>query len=67
MDRAMVMSAPLAPTLMESAQQYVESGVIAVQVAAFIRGLGYPARAHIDGNYRVICPLVARAAGLGVV
>ncbi len=65
MDREMLDSAPLAPTLMESAQQYVESGVIAVQVAAFIRGLGYPARAHIDGNYRVICPLVARDAGLG--
>jgi hypothetical protein len=62
MDRRMVASAPLAPTLMESAQQYVASGVIAVQAAAFIRGLGYPARAHIDGNYRVICPLVARDA-----
>ncbi|MGD8277348.1 MAG: reductive dehalogenase domain-containing protein [Gemmatimonadota bacterium] len=65
MDKTMLDSAPLAPTLMESAQQYVESGVIAVQVAEFIRGLGYPARAHIDGNYRVICPLVARDAGLG--
>lgn len=65
MDRMMLDSAPLAPTLMESAQQYVESGVIAVQVAEFIRGLGYPARAHIDGNYRVVCPLVARDAGLG--
>ena len=30
-----------------------------------IRGLGYPARAHIDGNYRVVAPLVARDAGLG--
>ena len=26
---------------------------------------GYPARAHIDGNYRVIAPLVAQDAGLG--
>jgi epoxyqueuosine reductase QueG len=30
-----------------------------------MRRLGYPARAHIDGNYRVIAPLVARDAGLG--
>lgn len=30
-----------------------------------LRALGYPARAHIDGNYRVIAPLVARDAGLG--
>lgn len=65
MDRDAIAHAPLAPTLMESAQQYVDSGVIAVQVAEFIRRVGYPARAHIDGNYRVICPLVARDAGLG--
>jgi ferredoxin len=65
MTKAMVDRAPLGPTAMESAQQYVDSGVIAVQVAQFIRLLGYHARAHIDGNYRVVCPLVARDAGLG--
>jgi len=61
----MVAHAPLAPTTVESARSYLESGAIAVQVAALIRRLGYPARAHIDGNYRVVCPLVARDAGLG--
>jgi ferredoxin len=65
MDKEMVDSAPLGPTAMESAHQYVDSGIIALQLAHFIRGLGYPARAHIDGNYRVVCPLVARDAGLG--
>lgn len=65
MDKATLEHAPLAPTVMESAQQYVDSGVIAVQMAQFIRNLGWPARAHIDGNYRVVCPLVARDAGLG--
>ena len=65
MDKATLDHAPLAPTVMESAQQYVASGVIAVQLADFIRRLGYPARAHIDGNYRVVCPLVGRDAGLG--
>jgi ferredoxin len=49
----------------ESARQYVESAKIGIALAALIRGLGYPARAHIDGNYRVIAPLVARDAGLG--
>jgi ferredoxin len=34
-------------------------------VALLIQSLGYPARAHLDGNYRVVCPLVARDAGLG--
>jgi ferredoxin len=65
MDKHMLDHAPYGPTVMESAQQYLASGAVAVQVAAFIRNLGYPARAHIDGNYRVVCPLVARDAGLG--
>jgi reductive dehalogenase len=50
---------------MESALQYLRCGVMAVQLADLIRRLGYRARAHVDGNYRVICPLVARDAGLG--
>ena len=57
--------APHGPTAMESAQQYLNSGAIAVQLAEFLRFLGYSARAHIDGSYRVVCPLVARDAGLG--
>ncbi|MBL7128468.1 MAG: 4Fe-4S dicluster domain-containing protein [Ignavibacteria bacterium] len=65
MDKYQVGCAPAGPTVMESAQQYFESGAVAVQVAAFIRNLGYPARAHIDGNYQVLCPLIARDAGLG--
>ena len=65
MAKEMIDRAPRGPTVMESAQQYMTSGAIAVQVAQFIRNLGYPARAHIDGNYRVVCPLVARDAGLG--
>ena len=65
MAKEMIDRAPQGPTVMESAQQYMDSGAIAVQVAQFVRNLGYPARAHIDGNYRVVCPLVARDAGLG--
>jgi ferredoxin len=65
MSREMIYSAPLGPTVMESAQQYLASGTMATQMADFIRRLGYPARAHIDGNYRVVCPLIARDAGLG--
>jgi ferredoxin len=65
MARDMVAPAPKSPITMESAQQYMHAAVIAVQIAAFVRALGYTARAHIDGNYRVVCPLVARDAGLG--
>lgn len=65
MDVDAVRSGPYGPIVMESAQQYLESGAIAVQLAEFIRKLGYPARAHIDGNYEVVCPLIAKDAGLG--
>jgi ferredoxin len=65
MDNRMVRPAPNAPTLMESGRQYVEAARIAVQLAAAVRKMGHPARAHIDGNYRLIAPLVARDAGLG--
>jgi reductive dehalogenase len=65
MDKRMLDSGPSGPTIMESAQKYVDSGTVALQIAEFIRRLGYSARAHIDGNYRVICPVVARDAGLG--
>ena len=67
MDKLLLDRAPHGPTMMESAQQYLNSGAIAVQIAEFIRQMGYSARAHIDGSYRVVCPLVARDAGLGEV
>lgn len=65
MGKDFLATGPASPTLMESANQYLNSGLIAVQLAKFIREMGYEARAHIDGNYEVICPLVGRDAGLG--
>jgi NAD-dependent dihydropyrimidine dehydrogenase PreA subunit len=61
----LVQQGPGAGAIMESAKEYAEAAHIALQLTNFIRLLGYRARAHIDGNYRVICPLVARDAGLG--
>lgn len=65
MDYRIMRRAPRAPVVMESAHQYVEAARVAVQLACVLRSLGYCARAHIDGDYRVIAPLVARDAGLG--
>ena len=65
MDHRRVSHAPGAPVVDESARQYVEGAKIALILASWARRLGYPARAHTDGNYRVIAPLVARDAGLG--
>jgi len=65
MNREMMQYAPAGPTVMESANCYLSSGMMASSLALMIRELGYDARAHIDGNYEVICPLVAADAGLG--
>jgi ferredoxin len=65
MAEEMVRTAPRAQEAMETARQYSEAAQAAVQVAAWIRGMGYEALAHIDGNYRLILPLAGRDAGLG--
>ncbi len=65
MDKSMLDKAPEAETVIESSQQYYHSAAIAAQITLFIRQLGYSAKPHFDGNYDVICPTVARDAGLG--
>jgi len=65
MDKEMIDHAPTAPVFVETNRQYLNAASIAVQVAYFLRSQGFAARAHIDANYRVIAPLVARDAGLG--
>jgi len=65
MDESMINAAPKGSAVMESAEKYLKSGVPAVQLATFLREMGYDAKAHIDGNYELICPLVARDAALG--
>ncbi len=65
MDHEAISHSPGAPVVLESARQYVELSRIGVEVAGLLRRCGWPARAHTDGNYRVIAPLVAREAGLG--
>lgn len=67
MDHRMMQSAPEGSSVMESAEQYLQSGVLALKLAAWIRELGHHATAHIDGNYELICPLVAADAGLGTI
>ncbi len=67
MDQEMLKYAPAAPVIMESSRQYVEAAKIAHVVAHYLRGLGYSARAHVDGNYEVVCVPLAQDAGLGEV
>jgi len=58
-------TAPFSSEVVETGSRYVDCAVLAVQAASFIRNLGYSARAHIDGNYQLIPPMVADDAGLG--
>lgn len=58
-------AAPLQPELADSGRQYAQAAVIALIIAEYLRSLGYEARAHIDGNYRLILPPLAVDAGLG--
>lgn len=67
MDHSMIRPAPEGSSVMESSEQYLRSGVLALKLASWIRAMGYRAQAHIDGNYEVICPLVAADAGLGII
>jgi Pyruvate/2-oxoacid:ferredoxin oxidoreductase delta subunit len=66
MKRDALDEAPGARELSESSRAYIEAAVISMQLAHFIRELGYNARVHIDKNYLVLVSLVAYDAGLGV-
>ncbi|MBD3170077.1 MAG: reductive dehalogenase [candidate division Zixibacteria bacterium] len=66
MDYDHVEQAPRLPITDETATQYLRGALISIHIAAFIRSLGYPARAHIAGsNYQIMLPPAACVAGLG--
>ena len=65
MNHEMVRHAPDSPTTTETGYEYLEAAKIAMVVAKYINLLGFEARAHVDGNYRVMCVPVAADAGLG--
>jgi len=65
MDYRLIQSAPDFPTIVATAEGYGRGAWVAVNVAEFIRRLGYSARAHHVYNYRVISVPVAVDCGLG--
>ena len=66
MRRQAVDQAPFIGITVETAQQYLRAQHVSINLAAYIRRLGYSARAQISGsNYQVILPAVAHEAGLG--
>lgn len=65
MDSKMIYHAPESPTATETFYKYFVAAKIALAISRYIQLLGYEARAHVDGNYRVLCPPIAADAGLG--
>ncbi|MHB1417089.1 MAG: 4Fe-4S dicluster domain-containing protein [Chloroflexota bacterium] len=61
----LVRTSPHFPTLLESGLAYARGAFISVQLASYIRGLGYRARAHHLRNYQVLSVPVAVDGGLG--
>jgi len=54
MNHRMVHSAPLSPTAVETAIEYMRIANISICLATYIKNLGYGSRAHLDGNYQVL-------------
>lgn len=65
MQEDMIDRAPLLPEAIEVTKGYVNAAVIGMILSYYIRELGYEARNHMDGNYLLVAPLTAEAAGLG--
>ncbi len=65
MDYDLIQSAPDFPMLLATARGYAIGAWASVQLAQYIRLLGYSARAHHLYNYRVLCVPVAVDCGLG--
>jgi len=66
MDIDMMMYAPGLPETIETSNAYLKGATIGMQISYYIASLGYSVRNHMDANYLVIAPRVAKVAGLGV-
>lgn len=64
-DLRLLRSFPSPAADLEVGRIYARAALVAVQLARFVRSLGYPARAHHLRNSAVIMPAVAVDAGLG--
>ncbi len=65
MDHDLIQHAPDFPVLLATAKGYATGAWVAVQLAQYVRMLGFSSRAHYDGNYLVQCVPVAVDCGMG--
>lgn len=65
MNYDLIQHAPDFPVLLATAEGYASGAWVSIQLARYIRMLGYSARAHHLRNYQVLCVPVAVDCGLG--
>ncbi|HEC62431.1 MAG TPA: reductive dehalogenase [bacterium] len=65
MNYNLIQSAPDFPVLVATAKGYASGAWVSIQLAKYIRMMGYSARAHHFHNYRVMVVPVAVDCGLG--
>lgn len=65
MDVDLIRTGPVVSELVEVGRAYAQAAFVAVQLAAYIRSLGYPARAHHLRNYQVLNVPIAVDSGMG--
>lgn len=65
MDLEYINCAPLPPEMLATIMQYMQGSYLALWLSKYINTLGYKSKANFDGNYDMVLPLVAQAAGLG--
>jgi ferredoxin len=65
MDHGLIQGAPDFPALLATAKGYATGAWVSIQLAGYIRMLGFSARAHHLYNYRVLAVPVAVDCGLG--
>jgi len=65
MRHPMIQSAPSNVSVTETSFQYLNAATIALALSYYISMLGFSARAHVDGNYQVLCTALAHDAGIG--
>jgi ferredoxin len=64
-DHDYINTAPVLSQSIEVTKGYVSAAIVGMILTYYIRLMGYNARNHMDGNYLMIMPLAAKAAGLG--
>lgn len=65
MNQDMIDRSPYIEEVIETSTGYLNAGIAGMIISYWLRELGFESRNHMDGNYLLVAPLVARDAGLG--